>query len=167
MYSRRIRIVKYLEGRSLLCPGTGRTCKGRSVTRRQIEGRRRRTIEGVSARKIRKRHCNSSIGDGGRNSSNSSDYNKGKPEGDRTTDRATDRATRFRQIVDKIPTEIGRQSTGFRQRSVTMVTITKESPRATGRNNSGDRYRNKNKDKSNGDLAANQARVGSIPQETV
>jgi hypothetical protein len=48
-----------------------------------------------------------------------------------------------------------------------MVTITKESPRATGRDNSGDKYRDKNKDKSNGDLAANQEAIGSIPQETV
>jgi hypothetical protein len=63
---------------------------------------------------------------------------KRKRKGDRQRQTAT-RATRA--------TDFDRQSTRFRQRSVTMVTITKESPRATGRDNSGDRYRNKNKDK--------------------
>jgi hypothetical protein len=50
---------------------------------------------------------------------------------------------------------------------VTLVTITKESPRATGRGDSGNRYHNKNKDKNNGDLAANQGTRGSIPQEII
>ena len=67
--------------------------------------------------------------------------------------------------------ELKRQGNAIEARHATavaaLVTIRKESPRATGRDNSGDRYRNKNKDKSNGDLAANQATVGSIPQETV
>jgi hypothetical protein len=48
-----------------------------------------------------------------------------------------------------------------------MVTITKENLRAIGCGNSGNRYRNKNKDKNNGDLATNQATRGLILQEIV
>jgi hypothetical protein len=149
---------------------------------RDVESKRRqrRRIEGSArsrAQETRKRHCDGSTGDSSRDSGDSSDYNKGKPEGDRTTDMATDRATRFRQRSARFRQRSARfrqrsvrfrqRSARFRQRSVTMVTITKESPRATGRDNSGDKYRDKNKDKSNGDLAANQGTRGSIPQEIV
>jgi hypothetical protein len=96
-----------LKGRKVfVVPGTGkRTRKGRSVTRRRIEGkkRRRRRIKGFSraytrARQVRKRHC-----DGSESNSSLDDYGarKRKHKGGRQQQTATaTTATRATRATD-------------------------------------------------------------------
>ena len=126
------------------------------MTRRQIEGKKGDVVEskGQLVRELdgQGNAIAGSTGDSGRDSGDSNNKKETQGRQAATDSNKGDKGDRFRQTVDKIPSEIGRQSTRFRQRSVrfrqrsvTMVTITKESPRATGRDNNNDKYCDKNK----------------------